>query len=112
MAEQMMAARQQPVQFAGIDVNKNFINFIAPPSTVCPQAPAARVNRRPTLAKVPLAPAATRAMCPRAHATATEREQAQAGAYAPPAAVYKSLRRTTNGHICTLDSGGVLVLHL
>jgi hypothetical protein len=26
--------------------------------------------------------------------------------------VYISLRRTTNGHICTLDSGGVLALHL
>jgi hypothetical protein len=26
--------------------------------------------------------------------------------------VYISLRRTTNGRICTLDSGGVLALHL
>ena len=26
--------------------------------------------------------------------------------------VYISLRRTTNGHMCTLDSGGVLALHL
>jgi hypothetical protein len=26
--------------------------------------------------------------------------------------VYTSLRGTTNGHICTLDSGGVLALHL
>jgi hypothetical protein len=25
---------------------------------------------------------------------------------------YISLRRATNGHICTLDSGGVLALHL
>jgi hypothetical protein len=25
---------------------------------------------------------------------------------------YISLRRTTNGHMCTLDSGGVLALHL
>jgi hypothetical protein len=26
--------------------------------------------------------------------------------------VFTFLRRTTNGHICTLDSGGVLALHL
>jgi hypothetical protein len=29
-----------------------------------------------------------------------------------PVPVYISLRRTTNGHMCTLDSGGVLALHL
>jgi hypothetical protein len=30
----------------------------------------------------------------------------------PALTVYISLRRTTNGHICALDSGGVLALHL
>jgi hypothetical protein len=30
----------------------------------------------------------------------------------PFGCVYISLRRATNGHICTLDSGGVLALHL
>jgi hypothetical protein len=30
----------------------------------------------------------------------------------PGVTIYISLRRTSNGHICTLDSGKVLALHL
>jgi hypothetical protein len=38
--------------------------------------------------------------------------RAPAGVCPSRGSVYISLRRTTNGHMCTLDSGGVLALHL
>ena len=38
--------------------------------------------------------------------------RAPAGVCPLRGSVYISLRRTTKGHMCTLDSGGVLALHL